>query len=876
MFAVTLLIFCVNRALSDPTAYFVDGWHGGVWGHYPPWVTQFLVDQMKRYPQWKINLEIEPETWDWVEANTPDAYKAFVALAADQSVAGRVEFINPDFAQSYLWNVTGESVVRQFDYGMRKIRQHFPNADFSVYSSEEPCFTSALPGILKSFGFKYAALKNPNTCWGGYTRAFGGELVNWVGPDGTRITAVPRYATEQLSPTTTWKTIASDNAPNYIKAAFDAGIAHPVGMCLQDAGWVHGPRLGKDAYQPTEYVTWRDYFENRAIQNPTQDWQFSQEDVQVSLVWGSQVLQRIAQEVRSSENKIIMAEKLAAMAGNYTAAAWPKSSFDAAWRTLLLSEHHDCWIVPYNVNRAGDSAAPTALGLRNKGGTSWAEKIARWTENTRQVSDAVAKQSMAALSGGAPSGAGSGRTSVRVFNTVGVERKEPAIAALPDGWTPQQVRVLDDNDREVPSQVVARADAGGADVVFAADVPSMGYGTYYLDKTRASPSSGASVSIEADGTYKIETDLYTLELDPLQGGAIRSLRAKGLYNKEFVDGANARRFGEIRGYFFEQQKYLSSADHPAKLTILENGPVEARVQTQGFIGIHPFTQVITVAQGDSKIDFHLRIDWQGSPGIGADYAQTVAWKKEDNQKAFYDDRGKLQVLFPLKLEAQKIYKNAPFDVTESKLTDTFFTRWDGIKNNIILNWVDATDGVHANGMALFTDHTTSYEHGADYPLGLTLQYSGVGLWGRQYDITGPADVHYAVVPHAGTWDQAGIWTRSDCWNEPLSTTIGAANSLLSHGRKSLISVVGGGYEICAMMRDGNDLLVRIFNAAGGSMPHQIVLDGRADSVEAVELNGDKIGEVPTHEQGGQLIATLALPKMKVQTLRFVNCSSLPH
>ena len=189
-------------------------------------------------------------------------------MSADQSAGARVEFINPAFAQSYLWDVTGESVVRQFDYGMRKVRQHFPDANLTVYSSEEPCFTSALPGILKSFGFKYASLKNPNTCWGGYTRGFNAEVINWVGPDGTKIIAVPRYATEQLDPASTWKTNAPDNAPAYIKAALDAGIAHPVGMCLQDAGWVHGPRLGKDAYQPTEYVTWRGYFENRADHNP--------------------------------------------------------------------------------------------------------------------------------------------------------------------------------------------------------------------------------------------------------------------------------------------------------------------------------------------------------------------------------------------------------------------------------------------------------------------------------------------------------------------------------------------------------------------------------------------------------------------------------
>ena len=117
---------------------------------------------------------------------------------ADQSVAGRIEFVNPAYGQSYLWNISGETMIQQLDRGMQKIREHFPNAAFDTYSSEETCFTSALPGILNSFGFRYAVLKNPNTCWGGYTRAFGGELVNWIGPDGTSILAVPRYKMESM------------------------------------------------------------------------------------------------------------------------------------------------------------------------------------------------------------------------------------------------------------------------------------------------------------------------------------------------------------------------------------------------------------------------------------------------------------------------------------------------------------------------------------------------------------------------------------------------------------------------------------------------------------------------------------------------------
>jgi predicted ATP-dependent Lon-type protease len=39
----------------------------------------------------------------------------------------------------------------------------------------------------------------------------------------------------------------------------------------------------------------------------------------VSLVWGSQVMQQIAQHVRVSENKLVMAEKMAAMAKIYGA-----------------------------------------------------------------------------------------------------------------------------------------------------------------------------------------------------------------------------------------------------------------------------------------------------------------------------------------------------------------------------------------------------------------------------------------------------------------------------------------------------------------------------------------------------------------------------
>ena len=179
-------------------------------------------------------------------------------------------------------NISGESVIRQFQYGIRKLHQHFPGLKFTAYAVEELCWTSALPQILRSLGFKYAVLKNPNTDWGGYSCAHGGELVNWTGSDGTSIKAVPRYGNEELQPNSTWQTIAFGNSEKYIGSSFKNGIKHPVGMTYQDCGWKFGPWLEnavKQYYKPTEYVTWTDYFENIAVPHTKDNWHLNQEDL---------------------------------------------------------------------------------------------------------------------------------------------------------------------------------------------------------------------------------------------------------------------------------------------------------------------------------------------------------------------------------------------------------------------------------------------------------------------------------------------------------------------------------------------------------------------------------------------------------------------
>jgi len=300
-------------------------------------------------------------------------------------------------------------------------------------------------------------------------------------------------------------------------------------------------------------------------------------------------------------------------------------------------------------------------------------------------------------------------------------------------------------------------------------VPALGYATFQLESTDQRTVQRPLAFVAKDGSTVLENGLYRLELDPDHGGTIRSLILKVQGNRQLVDTASARRFNELRGFFLQAGKFFSTADHRARIKVIENGPVRIRVRIRGRLASHAVTEIITLTQGQRRIDFNMQIDWHHNPGIGENFEQSGGFQPEDDHKAFYDDRYKLLAFFPVNLQEQQIDKNAPFDVTQSRLGDTFFNTWSGIKNNVLLNWVDVFDPTNQVGLALLSDHTTSYAHGTNYPLGLTLQYSGVGLWGRDYSLRGPTEVNYALVPHVGNWEQSALWAEDDSWNEPLHT-----------------------------------------------------------------------------------------------------------
>lgn len=830
----TLLVLLITGfSLQAQQAWFADGYHGGIYGHYPLWQTRFMVEQLEKHPHWAINLEIEPETWDSISIIDKENFKLFQEYFEKEGATGRIEFVNPTWSQPYCYNISGESIIRQFHEGMTKTREYFPSASFLTYAVEEPCFTSCLPQILQGFGFKYTVLRNPNTCWGGYTSAFGKDLVNWIGPDGTSILAVPRYAIEELSTESTWQTESWTNSNRFIEKGFANDIKYPVGMCFQDAGWNGGPWHSE--YEPTRYTTWTNYFEMIKGKVEPEDWHFTQEDIKPGLVWGAQVVQKIAQQVRVSENLLITAEKMAAMDYLFNGKSWPEEDFAKAWRTLMLAQHHDCWITPYN----------------GPPGDTWADKVVRWTHATNQIAsekilnvfDSTDKLEY-----------------IRVYNTLGSTRKEEVALTLPEHFRGLQIVVIDAKGNPVPHQLSENAK-GDLKLLFEASVPAMGYATYRLkqnDKKLPSPKKANLSSEKID----IETDYYSATIDPLHGGMITSLIDKKNGNRQLVQ--NGKYLNDLRGFFYKEDRFYEGSENQAMASVIEEGDLFTRVKVENQIAGQSYFQLITFYKKNPRIDFTLHIDWNGQPGIGA-YDQSNHYKATDRNKAFYNDDYKLHVRFPFNEVGRKIYKNAPFDVTESQLDNTLYASWDSIKHNVILNWVDITDKERDYGVALFSDHTTSYLQSDSLPLGLIVQYTGKALWGRNYNIHGPTTIRYALLPHSGDWEKGMVEKASCQWNEPM---IAQFIDKPSTSTRNLIEMDGKNLEISSVVIENDALIVRFYNSSSDKKTHEIFWNCEVDSIEQIDLKGDKIGDVTYQRKtGGQLSTEISIPQFGFITLK---------
>ena len=60
--------------------YYMDGYHGGIRGHMPLGCWRDILDQLNLHPEWRLSIDAEPISWDYLKARDPGAYAEFAAF----------------------------------------------------------------------------------------------------------------------------------------------------------------------------------------------------------------------------------------------------------------------------------------------------------------------------------------------------------------------------------------------------------------------------------------------------------------------------------------------------------------------------------------------------------------------------------------------------------------------------------------------------------------------------------------------------------------------------------------------------------------------------------------------------------------------------
>ncbi len=732
--------------------YFVDGYHGGIRGHMPEGSWQDILHALKTYPDWKISLEVEPESWEYLRKHDYKIYQRLQDIVSDPASSSRFEFISGSYAQPFCWAVNGESNIRQLLYGVEVIKRHFPTVTVDTYAVQEPCFTSSLPQILKQLGYARLSLKNP-TAWGGYMAKLPGEIIHLLGHDGSSIPAVPRYECEELISCNATEGSGYDFSAiaEFAEKCNLHGIKAPVGMCLQDLGWSSKPLVQTI---DVEYVTWREYFE-RFGDRIAGETELSQEDVLVALPWGNRILQEMLRNVRHAENRILQVEKLLAIAG-----AWNnepeecRSLLEEAWKKLMQAQHHDGYI----------------CATCGEGNRLWAFQSNALARECCSILDNASDLIMGAISVRQSAESTPGQEQwLRVYNTVGNPRVSQAEVTL--GFDPgvRSVEVYDEGNLRIPAQLdpvrfYEDGSIGASILRFYASVDGIGYSSYRAVPTAIASDMEPMAVKTAQNTVEVSNDYFHVIFDLMKGGSIVRLFDKET-KRDYAKGVSG--LGSLRGYSVREDRFIDNMASPAECRIISNGSLYTELCFVGqFYGIE-FQNTVIFRLHDRRIDFETSLNFMKDTEIGFPYEPKPEERQHGTKRSSCREDYKLGVQFPLGDSPVKVIKSAPFDLYESRLADTRFDSWDTIKHNIINGFADLYQESSNTGLAIFCDHVNGYSLADNlFTLTAAFGYHSNFWWGYQ-PLRGKSRIKYSVLPHASDLEQAAIPYEASILREPL-------------------------------------------------------------------------------------------------------------
>ncbi len=747
------------------------------------------LDRMREFPHF-IFTASQAAIYRWVEEAEPELFAEIRRRVQE----GRWCIVNGWWMEPDCNIPAGESFARHSLYGQRYFREKFGVTCRVGYCVDSFGHHGMMPQLLRQGGFQFYVFMRPGPS----------EIPNmprgpfwWESPDGSRVLAyalISHYGSggDALKPEDLRKVAerCTESVPDQM---FFYGVGnHGGGPTIANLksleAMQHDPTL-----PALEFSSPDRYFDRLLQKQP--DLPVLRGELQHHAVGCYSAHAGVKRWNRKAEHSLLTAERWATISHLLTGLPYPQKELTTAWHTVLFNQFHDIL--------AGSSIREAYDDVRNAFGAAL---------QTAQASLNAALQRIAAQVD-----TRGGEGAVIVFNPHAFPVRAPVEHELMT-WHlgDQPLQLVDDAGQEVIWQagpISATVPPGWRTrLCFLADLPPLGYRIYHLNRQAGGAKTeggGPQVEhlpwavqdgqeIEADGRQHLamENEFLRLEVDARLGDLRRlwdkrsqrevcaGRAAVGLVIDDPSDtwSHGATSFRDECGRFAN-----------AEVRVAESGPLRTVVRSCTHYGKSTLIQDFILYRGLPWVEVRAAVDWQErlkmlKLAFPLRVAQPIA--------TFEIPYGAIERV----ADGREVPGQSWFDVTGQ--TE------NGLYGLSILN--DGKYGFDVLGaeMRMTVLRSPVYAHHTPRKL-----ERGQDYW---YMDQGWHEFRYILLPHTGTWQEAGTARLAQVLNAPpVALTEGIHNGPLPGMAEHL--AVGADNVILTVLKkaeDGDDLIVRCQETAG--------------------------------------------------------------
>ena len=483
-------------------------------------------------------------------------------------------------------------------------------------------------------------------------------------------------------------------------------------------------------------------------------------------------------------------------------AGYPAKKLEDAWTLVLGSQMHD--ILP-------GTSLPKCYEY------SWNDEVLALNQFAAVTTDAVGAilKSMDTQAQG---------VAVAVYNPLSIDREDvvEASIAFDSGIEAPAVQVIGPDGNEVPSQVIGRHE-GVTKVLFLAKVPSVGIAMF--DVRPAAHAERTQTVLRAD-EKGLENERYRVSLDG--NGDVASIFDKQS-SREVLSAPARLAFTQQNpddypawnmDWSDQSRPPYAYVDGPAKVRVVESGPVRVAIEVEREAQGSRFLQRIQLSAGSAgdRIEFDNQIDWRTrQSSLKATFPLGVT-----NDVATYDiQQGTIQ----RPTDNPKLYEVPSHQ------------------------WFDLTASDGGFGVSVLKDSKYGSDKPDDHTLRLTLLYTP-GVHSNYQDQAtqdiGRHEILYALAPHAKDWQSAKTPWQAARLNQPLRPFICGSHAGQLGREYSMLKVDNDQVAVVAMKKaeDGDGVIVRVRELTGRAAEH-VRLKFPTTIASAREVDGQErpIGDV---------------------------------